>query len=111
MIKLEKLEKGEFFEDAFLVSYRYNKLDQVVTFVRYFEYERDSYSGWGKEIARIYKFVDEHGNILIWNTGSWKTLQEGKRYNLKGKIKEHNTYNGENQTILTRCTITKVEEA
>lgn len=24
MIKLEKLEKGEFFEDAFLVSYRYN---------------------------------------------------------------------------------------
>ena len=32
-------------------------------------------------------------------------------YNLKGKIKEHNTYNGENQTILTRCTITKVEEA
>lgn len=25
MIKLEKLEKGEFFEDAFLVSYRYNK--------------------------------------------------------------------------------------
>lgn len=88
-----------------------DKLDQVVTFVRYFEYERDSYSGWGKEIARIYKFVDEHGNILIWNTGSWKTLQEGKRYNLKGKIKEHNTYNGENQTILTRCTITKVEEA
>lgn len=27
MIKLEKLEKGEFFEDAFLVSYRYNKTD------------------------------------------------------------------------------------
>lgn len=26
MIKLEKLEKGEFFEDTFLVSYRYNKL-------------------------------------------------------------------------------------
>lgn len=25
MIKLEKLEKGEFFENAFLVSYRYNK--------------------------------------------------------------------------------------
>lgn len=25
MIKLEKLEKGEFFKDAFLVSYRYNK--------------------------------------------------------------------------------------
>lgn len=25
MIKLEKLEKGEFFKDAFLISYRYNK--------------------------------------------------------------------------------------
>lgn len=106
--KMPKVENS--LESSFIGSIG-DKLDQVVTFVRYFEYERDSYSGWGKEIARIYKFVDEHGNILIWNTGSWKTLQEGKRYNLKGKIKEHNTYNGENQTILTRCTITKVEEA
>lgn len=106
--KMPKVENS--LESSFIGSIG-DKLDQVVTFVRYFEYERDSYSGWGKEIARIYKFVDEHGNILIWNTGSWKTLQEGKRYNLKGKIKEHNTYNGENQTILTRCTVTKVEEA
>lgn len=106
--KMPKVENS--LESSFIGSIG-DKLDQVVTFVRYFEYERDSYSGWGKEIARIYKFVDEHGNILIWNTGSWKTLQEGKRYNLKGKIKEHNTYNGKNQTILTRCTITKVEEA
>lgn len=106
--KMPKVENS--LESSFIGSIG-DKLDQVVIFVRYFEYERDSYSGWGKEIARIYKFVDEHGNILIWNTGSWKTLQEGKRYNLKGKIKEHNTYNGENQTILTRCTITKVEEA
>lgn len=106
--KMPKVENS--LESSFIGSIG-DKLDQVVTFVRYFEYERDSYSGWGKEIARIYKFVDEHGNILIWNTGSWKTLQEGKRYNLKGKIKEHNTYNGENQTILTICTITKVEEA
>ena len=106
--KMPKVENS--LESSFIGSIG-DKLDQVVTFVRYFEYERDSYSGGGKEIARIYKFVDEHGNILIWNTGSWKTLQEGKRYNLKGKIKEHNTYNGENQTILTRCTITKVEEA
>lgn len=106
--KMPKAENS--LESSFIGSIG-DKLDQVVTFVRYFEYERDSYSGWGKEIARIYKFVDEHGNVLIWNTGSWKILQEGKQYNLKGKIKEHNTYNGENQTILTRCTITKVEEA
>lgn len=106
--KMPKVENS--LESSFIGSIG-DKLEQVVTFVRYFEYERDSYSGWGKELARIYKFVDERGNILIWNTGSWKSLQEGKQYNLKGKIKEHNTYNGENQTILTRCTITKVEEA
>ena len=29
MIKLEKLEKGEFFEDAFLVSYRYLSLIHI----------------------------------------------------------------------------------
>lgn len=33
MIKLEKLEKGDFFRDAFLVSYKYNKdyLMSIVT--------------------------------------------------------------------------------
>lgn len=30
MIKLEKLEKGEFFEDAFLVSYRYNNTEKIL---------------------------------------------------------------------------------
>lgn len=82
-----------------------DKLSQVVTFVRYFEYERNSYSGWGKELARIYKFVDDSGNVLIWNTSSWKNLQEGTKYTIKAKVKEHNTYQGEKQTILTRCNI------
>ena len=82
-----------------------DKLSQVVTFVRYFEYERNSYSGWGKELARIYKFVDDSGNVLIWNTSSWKNLQEGTKYTIKAKVKEHNTYHGEKQTILTRCNI------
>lgn len=82
-----------------------DKFSQVVTFVRYFEYERNSYSGWGKELARIYKFVDDSGNVLIWNTNSWKNLQEGTKYTIKAKVKEHNTYQGEKQTILTRCNI------
>lgn len=82
-----------------------DKFSQVVTFVRYFEYERNSYSGWGKELARIYKFVDDSGNVLIWNTSSWKNLQEGTKYTIKAKVKEHNTYQGEKQTILTRCNI------
>ena len=47
MIKLEKLEKGEFFEDAFLVSYRYNK-----------DYLQNKAGIWCKPTARMVLTVD-----------------------------------------------------
>ena len=60
------------------------------------------------ETHNIYKFKDEAGNMLIWNTSSWQDIDEGKTYILTGKIKDHSDYKGEKQTVLTRC---KVEEA
>lgn len=100
-----KMPKEEGKSESEFIGAVGDKFSQVVTFVRYFEYERNSYSGWGKELARIYKFVDDSGNVLIWNTSSWKNLQEGTKYTIKAKVKEHNTYQGEKQTILTRCNI------
>ena len=47
MIKLEKLEKGEFFKDAFLVSYRYNK--DYLNKMRSLKYKRYG-SEWKREI-------------------------------------------------------------
>lgn len=81
---LDKMPKEEGKPESEFIGAVGDKLSQVVTFVRYFEYERNSYSGWGKELARIYKFVDDSGNVLIWNTSSWKNLQEGTKYTIKG---------------------------
>ena len=62
---------------------------------------------WG-EMHTIYKFVDEAGNSLIWNTTSYTELETGKTYQLTGTVKEHNEYKGDKQTVLIRC---KVKEA
>lgn len=52
----------------------------------------------------IYKFTDENDNTIIWKTSN-KYLEEGKIYQIKGRIKEHNEYNGDKQTVLTRCKV------
>jgi hypothetical protein len=57
------------------------------------------------ETNYIYKFTDESGNTLVWKTATWQEIREGETYTLKGKIKEHSEYNGDKQTVLTRCKI------
>lgn len=57
------------------------------------------------ETNYIYKFTDENGNSLVWKTSSFQEIEEGETYEIKGKIKAHNEYNGDKQTELTRCKI------
>lgn len=57
------------------------------------------------ETHNVYKFEDENGNMLIWNTGSFQKFEEGKIYQLKGSVKEHSEYKGNKQTVLTRCKV------
>ncbi len=57
------------------------------------------------ETNYIYKFTDENGNIIVWKTSSFQQITEGETYEIKGKIKEHNEYKGEKQTVLARCKI------
>ena len=54
-------------------------------------------------ITNMYKFLDKDGNIYIWKTSKGFNAESVKT--LKGTVKEHSTYNGENQTILTRCKV------
>lgn len=56
------------------------------------------------ETNYIYKFADENGNTIVWRT-SWQNIEEGKTYEIKGKVKEHSEYKGDKQTVLTRCKI------
>lgn len=50
----------------------------------------------------LHKFNDSDGNLLVWFSSSVR-LEEGKVYQGKATVKDHQAYNGENQTVLIRC--------
>lgn len=81
-----------------------DKVDLKVTLTSIHTYETN-YTYYG-ELHFIYKFSDENSNTIVWKTSN-KNLEEGKTYQIKGKIKEHNEYKGDKQTILTRCKISE----
>lgn len=64
----------------------------------------ETQSMYGLSYFHVFKSID--GNIFTWGTTS-KCLEEDKIYHLRGTVKGHSTYKGQNQTALTRC---KVEE-
>lgn len=78
-------------------------------------YERQSYLGFGTELAHIHMFKDMDGNKLVWKTTAslgywnksdeWETFEEGQEVTVKGTVKEHSEYKDEKQTVLTRCKV------
>ena len=55
-------------------------------------------------VTRLYRFIDEDGNVIIWKTSKW--LDDSKDYTtIKGTVKEHKDFNGIKQTELTRCKV------
>lgn len=61
---------------------------------------------YGRSTFHIFETDD--GNILTWSTAT-KNLSVGKRYKLRGTIKDHDTYKKCKQTVLTRCAILSEE--
>ena len=49
----------------------------------------------------LYKFSDADGNVFAWFASRSINLRDGMK--LVGTVKEHSTYNGIKQTVLTRC--------
>lgn len=84
-----------------------DKIDIIATLIKHFTYETHfTYYG---ELNFIYKFSDESGNTIIWKTA--KSIEDGKTYRIKGTIKEHSEYEGDKQTVLTRCKITEMPQS
>ena len=52
----------------------------------------------------LYIMTDEQGNIFKWYATQQK-LEPGKRYNLRGKVKGHETYEGVKETLITRVRV------
>ena len=68
-----------------------------------------------------YILKDAEGNTFTWKTTNglgidvkknehitWESAEEGQTVVLKGTVKEHNEYNGEKQTVLTRCKVSEI---
>lgn len=65
--------------------------------------------------TRIYKFVDNEGNIYIWKTSGYLEFQDKEGHpvgtdsvtniTITGTIKDHTEYKEEKQTVLTRCKV------
>ena len=64
------------------------------------------FNGYGKTTFHI--FNDDYDNTYIWNTSA-QCLPEGKRYIVKGTIKELSFYKGKKQNVLTRCKVIEVK--
>ena len=67
-----------------------------------FAYETH-YSFYG-EVSHIYKFEDENGDIIVWNTSSYlpDKVKENEECRFTATIKEHSEYRGEKQTVVNR---------
>lgn len=59
----------------------------------------------------VYKFTDDENHVFVWKTGNCIDTDDNGTFTgtINGTIKAHNEYNGEKQTVLTRCR-TKIKE-
>lgn len=89
------------------------KIEIELTLKKCLSFE-NSYNGYSSEISYIYLFEDEEGNIYKWSTGKFLERVENdncipinanESLKIKGTIKDHTNYNGENQTVITRCKV------
>lgn len=73
-----------------------DRIEITVTVMKAIELE----TRYGHSTMHI--FEDADGNVYVWTTAS-KSWSEGAVKTIKGSIKDHQTYKGVKQTILTRC--------
>ena len=61
----------------------------------------------------VHTFEDSEGNLFVWKSstvdlfdyGNQKYYDAGTKFNVRGTIKDHSSYNGIKQTLITRCKI------
>ena len=55
---------------------------------------------------RVYFMYDEDNNALVWKTSKYINFDRNTVFTIKATIKEHSSYKGQLQTIITRVKIT-----
>src|SRR4029077_10494170 len=59
-------------------------------------------------VLHIISMRDDQNNLFVWMTGS-ASATPGDRLSVRGTVKKHNEYNGEQQTTLTRCRHSRID--
>lgn len=70
-------------------------------------FEIPSFRGFGTDTMHIYTFRDCDGNAIVWKTTSGISAENGESIHIKATIKDHNEYDNERQTVLSRCRVSK----
>ena len=66
-------------------------------------YWESNFRPWEHRTTYLHSFIDEHGNVLVWQTSNGLAFEKGDALMVTGTIKEHKEYNEVKQTVLTRC--------
>ena len=75
------------------------------------EFKRSFPSRFQAEPVNQHKFVDRDGNVFVWWASSDPGTEVGETYDVVATIKKHDSFRGENQTVLSRAVIHKPGEA
>ena len=59
-------------------------------------------------MCHIISMRDQDNNLFVWMTGS-TSATAGDRLSVRGTVKKHNEYSGEQQTVLTRCRAVRID--
>lgn len=68
-------------------------------------YEVPSFRGFGTTTMYCHAFRDGDGNKLVWKTGTPIGVDKDAAVTIRGTVKGHDEYDGERQTVLTRCKV------
>jgi hypothetical protein len=90
-----------------------DKLKLAVTCLFKGQYDKPAYMPtWSHKVdtVYVYGFETEDKHLLIWKTTSYQDdFAPGLHFNLTGTVKEHTTYRDEDQTIITRAKLGRME--
>lgn len=82
-----------------------DKIDLDVVLEKRAWFDVPSFRGFGTDTMYVFTFRDQQGNALVWKTSKGLVHETGAKVHLTGTIKDHNEYDGEKQTVLTRCKV------
>lgn len=98
------------------------KITGEVTYKNRYEYT--TYYTYYGETHNIFKFEDENGNCIVWNTTGWlkdkkfvdengmcKQIFPGSKIQVTATVKEHSEYKGTKQTVISRPRFKLIELA